>query len=366
MQFHVPLAEITDPTIAKWKVQNVIKTLDPGKSFVFSRNPTGNARVSPKAVRSFPSQVKILGADLLEFRVMIGDMTVANEEPLAPTDAILRIESGHAKDIRKGGIHYRTIDFVPKDSTIIKHESNQIVSLVELDAGAFDSLTPENLDHTDPPAPGSRRVGYVTTFIHPMEDEHDLRGVQVVDMPNDQGKALMLVTQHSIVGQPRPLKIGYEHDLSAVLTDPALDISIVRHVDDAGWWSGYVSMKVFKYESNIGAWLLWDEDKNQHYNILSLGAFLHSNNSFCTVETPLCVTTFSAMELEDFPARIRKGLVAKAVRETGHNLLCAEKWADTMLEGKIRRDFPNSQRNRTMTIDWGEIFTTVLLGALLI
>jgi hypothetical protein len=377
LQLHVPLAMASIPGSAVWKIQNMAKTLKPGQSFTYVRRTTPASRVSPKKVKTFAvSSNKGLGADLLEFRVNIEDLGAANVDALRPGDAILRIESGSVSNngTTHGGISYQTLDFVPTSSDPFTFKDNELVWIEECAAGKFDSLAPIALDGDLLPGAMSMAMasgavqGYKTIPVHPEDDYHNLRGIQFIHVQGESGgSACMAVAMSTSTSTPRPLRLGYEGEPTAVFTDPALSAAVVIHVKDAEWKSMYANNVVFKYHHNAGGWLLWDEANGGFFNCDSLGAFATTLPEYVSIETPLMMTTFTAKRVEDY--QNHKGVkqdydrLIKQLEESGYKPIDAEKEANRIFAELCEKNFPNDQEVRTKKVDWGEIFTAVLLGA---
>jgi hypothetical protein len=365
------------PKAAVWKIQNMVKTLKPGQSFTYVRRPPPAARVSPKKVKTFSvSSNKCLAADMLEFRVNLEDLSAANVEPLRPDDAVLRVESGSISQngSTHGGVGYQTLDFVPKNSTSITYNDNEFTWIEGCVAGKFDSLAPINLMTTILPqametAMAGVRSGYRTEPVHPEDDYHNLRGIQFVNVQGDGGgTGIMAVSLTTTTSTPRPLRLNYESDPTAVFTDPALTAAVVIHVPDATWKTMYANNCVFKYHHNAGGWLMWDEANDGFFKCTgNLGAEKITIPEYVSIETPLMMTTFATARADDY--NHHKGVkqdfdrLVKQLIEAGYKPIDAEAEADRMFLALCEKNFPNDQNIRTKSVDWGEIFTAVLLGA---
>lgn len=378
LQLHVPLAMVSIPGSAVWKIQNMVKTLKPGQSFTYVRRPAPASRVSPKKMQEFAgTNNKCLAADMLEFRVNVEDLSAANVDALRPGDAVLRVESGSISNngSTHGGISYQTLDFVPKSSTPFSYEDNELVWIEEVAAGKFDSLAAINLTTTLLPSAMETamstgvRQGYRTEFVHPEDDYHNFRGIQFVTVQGESGgSGIMAVAQSSSSSVPRPLRLGYEADPTAVFTDPALTAAVIFHVPDANWKSLYANNIVFKYHHNAGGWLVWDEANGNFFRCNgTLGAFKCTVPEFSSIEIPLMMTTFAAARAEDY--KNHKGVkrdyarLVRQLEESGYKPLDAEEEADKIFMQLCEKNFPNDLGMRTKKVDWGEIFTAVLLGA---
>lgn len=372
LQIHTPLANLNTPTECSWKVRHKIITLKPGQKYTYWRKSPPLSRNSPKKEHTFPDSAnRCLAAELIEFRVMVEGLSAANETDLEESDVVLSYEVGNMTPGGEatGGVRYQSLSFVPEGSIVMNYPDHEFVWMESLAVTDFDKLASIDLDilGVDAKQTPRAKAGYQTTWAHPSDDYHGLRGVAIKQVMGK--KVLMLVTKSVATAEERPLVLGgYEENATALLTDPAFVGACIMHSKGANWRSMYTSYNIFRHHHGSGAWLLWDEENDTFFDLDLLGWSEVSYPRYATLETPLMATTYNAYKMSDY--KDHPGVVKsfnRLVNDLVQGGLCHEEAtteADRIFVEMFKRENPNDTSFRTSSLDWGKIFTSVFLGAM--